>query len=531
MLKRIVTVLMCSAVLLSCNSPFHKGKDPKEEEKIINTVIQNLDYKDSGEVIFNPDMGFYSVVSAKVTKDKIEIKDEYKNRLELHNPICEDGVYPEKDNPLWEARFNQLLIEFDISSFSSKNGGVEKENGEYVHLPIDEIRDVLNRVKLAGKTALIRFAYDPEFEGEKGENQVEPEDFDLILLHIEDICAAVKDFPQVVTAIQCGMIGPWGEMHSTPYAGKMKKEEFEKYAVPYGLGLDSTPDKNDNYIDNGYLLLVMRKFTKTLEVYGCDVPLLVRQPQFIYDYLKRRIPEFTYDGETVPANYSPDKADKEFYRLGLYNDGYLSNDEDEGTFLIDRAAETDFIKAFTNHTPYGGEMIGDYKLQSGDCDSMKEMYTNHLSVLNIGYRESVFRSLNKFNYGGEPAFKYLIKHMGYRYVLKESSFEYPSDYSTLDINLKIENTGFANLPYHRKKTATVLLEQEGVIIFEKKDPNIVFNGSDMSFVIDTSRLPEGSYTVYLKVSDEDGQYPIRFANDLWNENLMANKIGALNKTL
>ena len=442
MLKKIFTVFLCSSMLLACSASLQKKKDSEERDEEIKKVYSNCEFTDSGEVVFNPDMGFYSVVKAIVTKDDITIKSDYKKRLENHNPICTDGVYPKTNDQLYTAQFDQLLIEFDISAFSTRNGGIEVLDGEKIHLPVDEIKDVLNSVRTAGKTALIRFSYDPNFDGAGETRDVEPEDFGLILTHVEDICAAVKDYGQVITGIQCGMVGPWGEMNFTTYSKKMAKDEFEKYNYDFELELDSTPDKNDGYIENGYLVLVMRKFTKELEANNCDLPLLVRQPRFIYDYLKRRNPDFIFDGENVPALFTPDTTNKEFYRLGLYNDGYLGSAMDTGTFTINRAQETDFIKAFTDHTPYGGELIGNYNLKDSNCASMKEMFTNHLSVLNIGYKESVFRGLNNFKYNNESAFSYLIKHMGYRYIVKEVAFEYPENLSELDINLTFENNGF-----------------------------------------------------------------------------------------
>lgn len=530
MLKKVFTVLLCSSMLLSCSASLQKKKDFEERAEEIKKVHSNCKFEDSGEVIFNPDMGFYSVVKAIVSKDNIIMNDDYINRLEKHNPICMDGVYPKNDEPLYTAQFDQLLIEFDISAFSTRNGGIEVLDGEKVHLPIEKIKDVLNRVNTSGKTALIRFAYDPDFEGDGQSRDVEPEDFSLILTHIEDICTAIKDYEQVITGIQCGMVGPWGEMNFTTYSKKMAKSDFEKYNYDFELELASNPDKNDGYIENGYLVLIMRKFTKELDANNCDVPLLVRQPRFIYDYIKRRKSDFYFDGENVPALFIPDTSNKEFYRLGLYNDGYLGSNIDTGTFTINRAQETDFIKAFTDHTPYGGELIGNYNLKDGNCASMKEMFINHLSVLNIGYKESVFRDLNNFKYDNESAFSYLIKHMGYRYIVKEVVFEYPENLSELDINLTFENNGFANLPYHRKKMMSVLFEKEGKIVFEKKDSNLLFDGQEKTFILNTAKLPEGSYTVYLKISDFDGNYPIQLANKtLWNPKLKATKIGEFSK--
>ncbi len=155
--------------------------------------------------------------------------------------------------------------------------------------------------------------------------------------------------------------------------------------------------------------------------------------------------------------------------------------------------------------------------------------TDFKNFFNQNLNCELFIYLNKFNYNGESAFAYLIKHMGYRYVLKKVTFEFPGNVSDIDINLEIENKGFAKLPYHRKKVMTVLFEKDGSVVLEKKNPNLVFEGTDKSFTINTEILPEGTYTVYLKISDTDGSYPVRFANDLWNDELKANKIGVITK--
>jgi len=474
-------------------------------------------------------MGFYSVITLKVTPEGIA--DKKASEISGHNPICEDGIYPETNEGIWPAKFDQLLLEFDISSFSTRNsGGIEKDSeNNYIHLPVNDIKAVLQTVKDSGKTAIVRFAYDPDFDGDGQNRDVEPADFKAILFHIEDICHAVKDYSKVITALQCGMIGPWGEMNFTTYANNMSNEDFETLSSNFSLGLTASPD-NGNNIEHGYILLVMRQFTKCLEDNNCDLPLLVRQPRFIYDYLKRRNSAFSFDCENLPAAFIPQENNKEFYRLGLYNDGYLGSSDDTGTYTLgNRAGEVAFIQEFTKHTPYGGELIGDYGISGENFSSINEMFKVHLSYLNIAWNPSFFRRFNQLSYQGETVFRYLIKHMGYRFLLTDSVFKYPENKASLTAELKIENKGFANIPYHRKKSMTVIFEKAGNVVMERTVSGLTFDGSDKALTVDTSSLTSGSYSVYLKISDSDGAYPIRLANNLWKEELKANKIGSFTK--
>lgn len=540
MLKKIIMIILTALLFLGCDNEIHgqekkssmqtepEGKTTDKANNKTRQQVQNLNYTDSEQIIYNPDMGFYSVITLTVTKNGIE--DKKLEEIASHNPICIDGVYPDNDEEIWPASFDQLLLEFDISSFSTRNeGGVEKENGKPLHLPSDDIGEVLEAVKRAGKTAIVRFAYDPEFGGDGENRDVEPEDFELIFTHIEDISSVLKDYTKILTALQCGMIGPWGEMNFTTYSKSVDKNQFEKLVSKYDLDLTSVPD-DGNKIEHGFILLVMRKFIKELEANNCNIPFLVRQPRFIYDYLKRRDNAFAFDGVNPPEVFVPTADKIELYRLGLYNDGYLGSADDSGTYtLANRSAEVTFVQEFTNHTPFGGELIGDFGIKMNNFSSFEEMFKVHLSYLNIAWNPSFFRQFNSLIYNGETAFQYLIKHMGYRYILTKSVFETSDDGGPLEIRLSFENKGFANIPYHRKKILILYFVKDGNLKLTKTLPNMVFDGNSKEINIDTGFLASGTYTVYLKVSDEDGAYPIRFANDLWEPELMANKIGQFTK--
>lgn len=444
---------------------------------------------DTEGIIYNPDMGFYSAVTVKMTKDGISDFSDIKKKIKKA-PTLFSGRYSSED------KFALIHLKMDISSFSRKNNSSTDET--MTQAALDDLNELLSCVEEAEKTAIIRFAYDPEYKGKKDGKKyadVEPVNFDNILYHIDALCPVLKNHVKCLTAVECGMIGPWGEMHSTTYAKGITGDELY------------------------YIRQVIERFLDGLD--GSKLPLLVRQPRFIYDCI----------GNDYTSGYSVQQNSK-YYTLGIYNDGYLGSEGDLGTFKGKRAQEVEFLKQFTDHTPYGGELCdGDDKdpalWRTNLKAAMDEMKDVHLSFLNIGWNHRALSELcnkRKYSYNGEQAFIYIIKHMGYRYAFKDASATING--GNLNVSFNIENSGFADMPMQRQKKLRVY--------FEKKDGTIVnqngisvsgktFVGStrNMSFSIQAPSEP-GTYRIYLRFADSDGKYAVRFADTDWNESLKAN---------
>ncbi len=466
---------------------------------------QPLDYTDANQIIYNPDMGFFSSKLVTVTPDGVTNKESVIKKIT--KPAGRfSGTYNKDDN------FDILLLKFDISAFSERNGG---EEIKLTDKALDDISSILASFQGTGKTAFVQFAYDPDYDGKKTTNSkgeqvyadVEPKDFNLVLDHISQIIHAVKPYQQYITAIRCGLVGPYGEMHSTIYAGDKDGKEC------------------------GYITEIMERYADAMQQEGVDIPLLVRQPRFMYSYLD-------LTGKTDYKTATPDLTGKN-HIFGFFNDGYLGSDSDLGTFRKkDREGEIKFMSYFTQSTPYGGEITrssdkSEIPLWQSDLEgSVKEMFTIHLSFLNIGYKAEVFEALSETSYNGETAFLYLFKHMGYRYLLTNSVINVNG--SDAEINIEYKNNGFANMPFHRKKEMFIIFQPESgdPIATDTKQvfanaPSGQETATAASFKLSTEKLTAGKYTVYLKVSDPDGTYPVQFANNLWNEELKANKIGEI----
>lgn len=498
MRKITILFILSFFFLLSC------GSDSDDDNTRSESYNQDIS-SSSARVIYNPDMGFYSAETIAVTSSgKIDTTS-----IESASFLDEKASYNS------DATFNLIHLKIDISQ--CKN---------LTHLDLSGINTLLSNLEKAEQTAVIRFAYDKNYKGNK--SGVEPDDFSTILNHIEDICALLKKHTKVLTALECGMLGPWGEMHTTSFAeDPMPVDKFKSALKDISPNLNPSIKASEKKIEKGYIVIIMEKFLSCLD--GTELPFLVRQPNFIYNYLKR-CENLDFDGENVPSSYTPKGKT---YKLGIYNDGYLGSDGDTGTFLIDRNKEIAFLEPFTNHTPYGGELIGDYSLSV----SNEQLKNVHLSFLNIGWNNDVLKNLDKksANYTEKLSiFKYILNHMGYRYIATNSTVEQTSN-SSVKIKLTLKNEGFAELPYHRTKNFKVYFVRQGEEASEKNALSANASGSftgGMTSIEASCKLPSGlensDYEVFLKICDTDGKYAVRLANEnMWNESLKANKIVVL----
>ncbi|MCM1437664.1 MAG: DUF4832 domain-containing protein [Roseburia sp.] len=459
--KIILTIATCFAVLAGAVISACTVKETEEPQD-----YQPLNYSESTEKINNPDQGFYRPIYVKVT---------------------EDGVTYNKNIVTEATQLYHLRI--DISDFSKAVNG----NSDRALSPsaLSGLKELLSYLKEKDKNAVVRFAYDPSFGGKKDK---EPS-LSAILNHISHLCPLFQGYENTVTAIEAGMIGPWGEMHSSKIANAA--------AI--------TP-VTDAFLSG-----------------TTDIPVLVRTPKMIYDYLGITINDI--DDYTIESTA---KA----YRLGLYNDGYLGSDSDLGTYT-DREREIEFLSGQTAHLPYGGEaVIPTSKLHDID-KCLPEMNKINLSYLNVEWNNQVIDKWKNSKYTylcgvdkayyGKSAFTYIENHMGYRFVLKKSVIGYSENASSLKVRLTFKNAGFGNLN-RVKRAKLILVDGDGQVAAERNVLN--FTGeTDYGFLMQAN-LADGSYEVYLRFYGEESggvpKYCLQFANDgLWSETLKANKIGGI----
>lgn len=166
-----------------------------------------------------------------------------------------------------------------------------------------------------------------------------------------------------------------------------------------------------------------------------------------------------------PADY------KDCERVGVFNDGYLGNATDLGTFE-NRESEISWLNKQATTTFYGGEVVKDRTGTDGEAVGEynninyieKEGFLTHTTYLNSRWNPDVINEWKETNYIGKnsvysnntSAYTYVLNHLGYRFLLTDSKHSLQTKGGgTFDLKIKIANLGFGNII--NKKTASLIL--------------------------------------------------------------------------
>ena len=376
-------------------------------------VKQNIDTTDAMATLENFDRGFYTpqVLHLKPLGGK-PIEKPYAKLLHLRAEISEFSSHAwlgidsasgdtirGKDQDLTEDALNVLQQTFD---------NIRKDNGH----------------------AIVRICYDPWYNGR---SNVTP-DHEWVLKHVKQLAPVLSKNTDVIVALEMGMHGAYGEMHSDTNI------TYDRVAEATNLMLRSTPPE---------LKILTRTGNYSAKVLGFD------------DWGV----DFHIDGEKF-AEIAKAKGDT-MYRVGMFNDGYLGTQYDYGTWGADCATSicreegVAWLEKYSINTPYGGEALTtaeNYEVINTPEFLAYEGFRTHTSYLNIQWNNNLIDSWKKtpfkqkdFDY--DPArvdslsgFKYINDHLGYRFVLRESwlSDTVGSD-GILRAKLRIQNVGFGNL--------------------------------------------------------------------------------------
>ena len=416
-------------------------------------------FKQSIEHIKNPDQGFYRPLMVYIKPNSFT--HESNNPEQMYHLRC------------------------DISQFSGavNSDGVDKKLTDSA---LNSIDNYLAQIKKENKNAVIRFYYDPNYEG----NLDTEASLSMIETHIKQLSRILNKYKDTLTAIEAGMLGPWGEMHTSKLATNQNKALIFKY------WLENTD----------------------------EIPILSRYPQAIFTYFGKTLNEM--EKFTVEPN---DPG----YRIGLFNDCFLANEQDMGTYMIDRTREINWLASINDHLPFGGETCAvNYKSDLNIC--LEEMFLLRLSYLNIQYHTGVIDKWKKVYYDqslgsenlfyGMTGFDFIQRHLGYRLLIKSIDANYEK-YGKYEIKVRMRNVGFGNL-LKKKKVDIIFTNMNDKEISRsnvgeyKGENSIEFNGNFLSEGISSE------YKVYLSVygSIEDNKVydPIQFANEnIYNNNLKA----------
>ena len=420
------------------------------------------------------------------------ISNSFKESIEhINNPdqgfyrplivyIKPDSFYHEPNNP--EQIYH---LRCDMSEFSGAVNS-DKVDKKLTYFALNSIDGYLSEIKRENKNAVIRFTYDPDYSG----NLDKEASMSMIEHHIKQLGPIMNKYKDTLTAIEAGFLGPWGEMHTSKLATNENKALVFKYWL----------QNTDN------------------------IPILSRYPQAIFTYFGKTLDEM--ENFTI-------KPSNEGYRIGLFNDCFLADDEDMGTYMIDRTREINWLSTINDHLPFGGETCAvNSKSDLNIC--LEEMFLLKLSYLNIEYHKGVIEKWKNVYYDdslgseilyyGISGFDYIERHLGYRLMIKSIELTYEK-YGKYEMQIRMRNVGFGFL-LKTKKVDIIYVDMKDKEISRS---NVGEYKGENKIEINGKFLSEGTsseYKVYLSVygSIEENiiYYPIQFANEnIYNNNLKA----------
>ncbi len=417
-----------------------------------------------------------------------------------------------------DTQGNIVLFFVDLGPFSAGSNGVKDANGNYtegVDHDLDEsffkaLRGTFENCRKGGSCFALRFRYD-----ENGKSDPEPKTFDQVLRHISQIkeSGILEDYKDILMFVESGFVGAWGEQHSGKYTSLDYKAKLLEAM------LDCVP---------------------------APIPVTVRTPDIFARYVGIERKEL--------ADYVCEEG-SDAARVGLYNDGYMGSINDLGTYA-NRETETTWLGKQTLNSYFGGEFSGNIDFAKKydtylpeNC--IPEMYKTHLSYINGNifqlYKDYTFskkydvEGYDNSAYYGQSVYQFIRDHLGYRFVLKESTLSSEvKQGGTLDLSFTLVNNGFANAV--KQQTCEVLLEKDGNFVAAEAelDPTKWYSGKTVDCALQLKipgNLDTGRWNVYFKsyVGKQDMSIyscrSIRFANkDVWNATLGANKLGYFDVT-
>lgn len=443
-------------------------------------ITQSISYQDSTNTIMNPDRGLYRPVILTLNSDTFSTK---------YNNIQYECTQAKRDN----IQIIHLRIDIGQLSGNVNTDGIDKD---FTSTQISSLNTLFDTIRENNLNAIVRFSYDVD-----GSTGNEPKSFDTITNHIKQLSSFFTTNKDIISTIEAGFLGPWGEMHS---AQSYQEDKYYKSIIQ--TLLDNTPSE---------LLINVRK------------PYFYKIVVGELNNLQRR--------------------------LGIFNDGYLGSETDLGTFDngITRSDFINWMQIHGKYTLYGGEATKfdttdagyspDDEQYSESSFALTEMPKTHTSYLNSQFNSLILE--DKWNnqtytnsnseYNEKTSYKYIMDHLGYRFVVRSSKISSSVEKGEIaGVNLKIENTGFGNIVKAQK--VTVLLRKDNIYyettlnVNEKK----LNSGetTDVNFYFHVpSDIESGDWNVYLKFANKDNSdYAIKFANtNIWDEDLLANNIGKI----
>lgn len=399
----------------------------------VDDVVQF--YEAGNQTIQNPGCGFY-----------VQIKSDRKDKIERY----------EEDTKLF-------LLTLDL---------YECRSSEIPRYMLRELEEFLEEARTRNVTCIFRAAY-----GFEKETSNDADSLERIEAHVCQIAPILNAYKDRIICVQAGMLGPWGEWHSSRYLKGEQAQQNRCWLTKLWL----------DHLDP-------------------EMVVALRRPSFIKEAVEAGLP---------------------IERIGYHNDGLLGSSTDLGTYEdeTDRREALQWLQEnlVTGHN--GGEMpyVNDYSQAE---QVLKEFPQMKISYLNMKYNEAVYEDWKTQKIGTENAYDYIAKRLGSRLYISGVKRPEKMTHKLLLWNRKIvvtlENEGFAPLS-EKYNLEWVIEDHQGNLHTFETDVSVSELDHQESLDIELSvwnLLTIDVKKIGIRIYDnsnpiKDNEHCVEFANDLF----------------
>ncbi|MEV6635643.1 DUF4832 domain-containing protein [Actinoplanes sp. NPDC051470] len=411
-----------------------------------SSLCSNVSYPPSTEVFANPERGFYH-----------------------HTGDCDSSTFDEATLRSYRTSQSISLVMciFYLRSYRTS---------PIAPAALAHLQSQLDTVRRAGLKVVLRFAYTDSDDADATPAQVSS--------HLDQLAPYLRNNADVISVVQAGMIGTWGEWWDTRNFG------------------DEGVINEQNWRDRKAVT------DKLLSVVPSSRAIQLRTPKF-----KRTM---YGTSTTVP-------------RIGHHNDCFLASPDDFGTYE-NPSVEYPYLQQDTLRVPMGGETCVVNPPRSQCPTATAELAGFHWSYLNTDYNRDVLNTWTS-------CITDVTRKLGYRLAL--TSGTYPASATrggALPVTIGVRNEGYA-APYNPRNVKLVLRNASSGALTRlalSSDPRTWAAGATASInqsVTVPSSLPTGQYQLYLELPDPllatRPEYSIRLANQgTWDASTGLNNLNA-----
>jgi hypothetical protein len=348
---------------------------------------------------------------------------------------------------------------------------------------LSQLSTQLDNVRAAGFKVILRFAYT--------DTDTNDAPLSVVSNHLDQMASILQKNSDIITTVQAGIIGQWGEMQAS---------------ANFGGPSTSTDWANRKAV-----------IDKLLSVLPANRMVSVRTPQF----------KSNPYGST-PLSQSEAYTGTSRARVGFFDDCLISSPNDWGTFTS--AADLPFLQNDSKYVTTSGETCA--LATDNDCsNALSSLASRHWTHLHEGYNSNVITKWD--SQGCLPTIR---QKLGYRFQLDSAMLPSVAKVGgAIALSFNIENVGFA-APYNPRGFELVLKNSSTGAIYHvalKTDPRVWQPGAvtvNESVTLPAS-IPAGTYSMWLNLPDPAPAlyglpyYSIQLANTgLWDQSTGFNNL-------